>query len=225
MSKPLVARPRHMGGFTLVEVLVAFTLLSAVMLALGAALRSMAQTEQRVDARLAEVDELRVAASFLQSTIGRVSPRRLETPSAAGQSLFVFAGEPQSLSWIGVMPARHGAGGRHYFRLAAESFGGSTSLVIRFMPWNGTAAFPDWRRAEFKVLVTRLASLRFQYCDNDVQPPACADRWTVPDKMPGRVRINVSDERGAWPELVIAARPLRGGERGSGGFTVGGTGE
>ena len=103
MKSAAVTRLRRMRGFTLVEVLVAFTLLSAVMLALGAALRTMAQTEQRVDARLAEVDQMRVAAAFLQSTIGRVSPRRADTPSEVGKSLFLFAGEPQSLSWIGVM--------------------------------------------------------------------------------------------------------------------------
>jgi general secretion pathway protein J len=223
MKGASVSLSRRMGGFTLVEVLVAFTLLSAVMLALGAALRTMAQTEERVDRRLAEVDDMRVAAAFLQSTIGRVSARRAVTPSEAGKSLFLFAGEPQSLSWVGVMPARHGAGGRHYFRLAPESSAGSTSLVIRFAPWNGTAAFPDWSRAESRVLVPQLASLRFQYCDGNAQPPVCSDRWSVPDRMPGRVRIGVGDDRGAWPDLVIAARPLGGGERGGGGFTVGGS--
>lgn len=222
MKAPTVSGARRMAGFTLVEVLVAFALLSAVMLGLGAALRTMAQTEQRVDARMAEIDHLRVAAAFLQATIGRVSARRTDAPTEAGKSLYVFAGEPQALSWVGVMPARHGAGGRHYFRLAPEASGGSSSLVIRFVPWNGTAAFPDFSRAESRVLVPRLANLRLQYCDSDAQPPACFDRWAVPDKLPGRVRINVSDERGAWPDLVIAARALGGGERGGGGFTIGG---
>jgi general secretion pathway protein J len=212
-----------MRGFTLVEVLVAFALLSAVMLALGAALRTMAKTEERVDRSLAQVDELRVAAAFLQSTLGRVSARRADTPSEVGKSLYLFAAEPQSVSWVGVMPARHGTGGRHYFRLAAESAAGSSSLVIRFAPWNGKAAFPEWSLAESRVLVPRLATLRLQYCDSNAQPPACFDRWTLPDKLPGRVRLSVSDDRGAWPDLVIVARPLGGGERGGGGFTVGGS--
>lgn len=223
MKRACPNRRRRVGGFTLVEVLVAFTLLSAVMLALGAALRTMAQTEERVDRRLAESDELRVAVAFLQTAIGRVSPQRSKAPTEAGKSLFLFAGEPQSLSWVGVMPARHGAGGRHYFRLAPESVGGATALVIRFAPWNAAAVFPDWSRADSRVLVPRLAGLRIQYCNSDAQPPECVDRWTVADKMPGRVRISVSDEGGAWPELVIAARPLGGGQRGGGGFVVGGS--
>jgi general secretion pathway protein J len=212
-----------MRGFTLVEVLVAFTLLSTIMLALGAALRTMAQTEERVDRRLAEVDELRVAAGFLQSTLGRVSPRRAETPSEVGKSLLIFSGEPQAIAWVGVMPARHGAGGRNYFHLAPESVAGASSLVIRFVPWDGKAAFPDWSRADSRVLVPRLTAVRFEYCEGNAQPATCSDRWTLPDKLPARVRINVNDGHGAWPELVIAARPLGGGERGSGNFTIGGT--
>jgi general secretion pathway protein J len=212
-----------MRGFSLVEVLVAFTLLAMIMLALGAALRTMAHTEERVDQRLAQVDELRVAVGFLQSTLGRVSPRRAAAPSEVGQSLLIFSGEPQAIAWVGVMPARHGVGGRYYFRLASEGAAGASSLVIRFVPWDGKAAFPDWTRAESRVLVPRLTTVRFDYCDGNAQPATCFARWAFPDKLPARVRINVNDDRGAWPELVIAARPLGGGERGGGGFTIGGT--
>ena len=49
--RPLADRER-MSGFTLVEILVVMTLMSVVMLALGAAMRTIAQTEERVDQRL-----------------------------------------------------------------------------------------------------------------------------------------------------------------------------
>ncbi len=43
------APSRHLWGFTLVEMLVAMTLLSLLVLAMGSALRATAQTEERVD--------------------------------------------------------------------------------------------------------------------------------------------------------------------------------
>ena len=65
------ATPAH-WGFTLIEVLVVISLLSLLMLAMGSALRTTAQTEERVDQRLQRTDEIRVASGFLRSVLGRV---------------------------------------------------------------------------------------------------------------------------------------------------------
>ena len=76
------SNPKRMGGFTLVEVLVVMSLLSLVMLAMGSALRTTAQTEERVDQRLQRADEMRLAADFLRSILGRVSARKVPGPVA-----------------------------------------------------------------------------------------------------------------------------------------------
>lgn len=60
----------HQTGFTLVELLVTMALLSMLMLGMASALRTMAQTEERVDARLARADELRVATGFCTPCFG-----------------------------------------------------------------------------------------------------------------------------------------------------------
>ena len=103
---------RRLRGFTLLELLVVMGLLSAVMLALGAALRTIAQSEDRVDRRLAQADELRVASAFMRTTLGRVSARKMAPAPASGASPVLFAAAPEALAWVGVMPARYGQGGR-----------------------------------------------------------------------------------------------------------------
>ena len=114
---------RRLRGFTLLELLVVMGLLSAVMLALGAALRTIAQSEDRVDHRLAQADELRVASAFMRTTLGRVSARKMAPAPASGASPVLFAAAPEALAWAGVMPARYGQGGRQYFRLGIEPAG------------------------------------------------------------------------------------------------------
>ena len=70
-----IARTQQQG-FTLVELLVVMTLLSLVMLAMGSALRTTAQTEERIDQRLQRADEMRVANGFLREILGRLSARK-----------------------------------------------------------------------------------------------------------------------------------------------------
>ena len=89
---------RRMRGFTLLELLVVMGLLSAVMLALGAALRTIAQSEDRVDRRLAQADELRVASAFIRTTLGRVSARKVVLAATSGASPLLFAAAPDALA-------------------------------------------------------------------------------------------------------------------------------
>ena len=107
-------------GFTLVELLVAMALLSLLMLGMASALRSMAQTEERVDSRLAQTDEFRVATGFLDTVLGQVSVRKTTALLKEGESPYLFVGKPDEMAWVGIMPARHGVGGRTFFRLRLE---------------------------------------------------------------------------------------------------------
>ncbi|MEO8118593.1 MAG: prepilin-type N-terminal cleavage/methylation domain-containing protein, partial [Rhodoferax sp.] len=66
------------SGFTLLELLVVMTLLSIIMVGLVSALRTMAQTETKIDQRLQRLDEIRVARTFLQQTLTRVSAAKLD---------------------------------------------------------------------------------------------------------------------------------------------------
>jgi general secretion pathway protein J len=209
-----------MAGFTLVEILVVMTLLSLVMLALGAAMRTIAQTEQRVDLRLQRADELRVATNFLSSTLGRISARKSTVPTQAGTSTYQFSGNPDEAVWIGVMPARFGAGGRYFFRLALERFGSDRGLVIRFVPWTPGAVIPPWNTAESRVLVGGVQGMSLEYAEPNSgigwQP-----QWREADKLPTRVRIALRTGTGDWPELIIPMRALPAGDNGRGGFSLG----
>lgn len=214
----LVARQ---SGFTLVELLVTMALLSMLMLGMASALRTMAQTEERVDARLARADELRVATNFLRTVLGRVSVRRTTAPLKEGASPFMFAGAADAVAWVGIMPARHGAGGRTFFRLALEPLQDGSALVIRFIPWTDRADFPDWGQADSRILAREVTSLALSYEDARQSVPTWVSAWTRTDSLPERVRIDLQTSAGPWPLWVLPMRSLPASERGSGRFSAG----
>ena len=213
---------RAWQGFTLLELLVTMALLSLLMLGMASALRTMAQTEERVDARLASADEFRVATGFLRSIVGQVSARKNPTPLNQGASPYLFVGAPTALSWVGVMPARYGAGGRNFFHLAVEPVQGVSALVIRFLPWTDSAEFPDWGQAENHVLVRGVTSFALSYEDARQPEPLWVTTWERSDSLPERVRIELHTDTGPWPMWIAAMRSLPASERGgSGRFSAG----
>ena len=216
------AAPTH-GGFTLIEVLVVISLLSLVMLAMGSALRTTAQTEERVDQRLQRIDEMRVASDFLRSILGRISARKMVGPVVEGESQFIFRGNKNELTWIGIMPARYGAGGRHHFRLALEDAPAGRALVVRFAPWVDDAQPVDWAAAQMYALVTNVTELALQYGDANAEPPLWTPQWTNPEQLPQRVMVSLTTVNGRWPQLVIAMRIAPGSDPASSGAVFGGT--
>ena len=205
--------PHSTGGFTLVEMLVAMTLLSLLVLAMGSALRSTAQTEERVDQRLARNDELRVTSSFLQSVLGRISGQRRAGITSVDENPFLLRADAKELVWVGVMPARYGAAGRQFFRLSLANTGNSASLVLQFMPMDEPVLPSGWEGATTEVLVRDVMDLALQYQDAGQDKPEWQSVWESKERLPTHVLISLATRsNGAWPPMVVAMRPLIGSD-------------
>ena len=200
-------------GFTLIEVLIALTLLSLLMLALTGAMRAMGQTSEGVERRIEAEDDYRIAQAFLRDILGQASAR-VSDQSAAGGGLrdVFFAGQPDALVWIGIMPARHGLGGRHYMRLALEPDASGTHLVLRYAPWNGAPAFADWATAEARILVRDVQGLhlRYQHPLSGAWQPNWSPAADLPPGinlfLPSAIELAVDGPTPAWPPVVVALR-------------------
>jgi len=193
------------AGFTLVELLIVLVLLSLVVLAMGSALRTASQTEERVDARLQRMDDLRVANGFLRTVLGRMSAQKTGLPVPMGSSPYFFTGTSTAIAWVGVMPARYGAGGRYHFRLTR------------------TDAPPDWAAAQGSVLLTGVTGLSLHYEDAAGEPPIWAPEWTVIDRLPNRIAIAVQTATGPWPDIIVAPRVLPASDPRTSGPVFGGS--
>ncbi len=203
-------------GFTLLELLVVMSLLSVIMAGLVSALHGMAQTETKIDQRLERLDEIRVARAFLQQTLGRLSAQTIDDPKAPGKRKAAFEATPDSLSWVGIMPVRADVGGRHFFRLTMEDTGTGRELVIRFAPWEPDQGFPDWNKAQERVLISGIATLAVQaqgiapvgQSPAPAWPDGWQSGWPVPDALPEQLRLSLVDAQGQWPEWDIALLAL-----------------
>ncbi|QNP49965.1 prepilin-type N-terminal cleavage/methylation domain-containing protein [Diaphorobacter aerolatus] len=222
-TRPCAREPR---GFTLVEMLVVMVLLSTIMLALVSGMRSAGQSSDRVDAHLAMQDEERLAERFVRSTLGRPSARpvvgaginaplpQLGSAPSSGRPPPLFLGGPDQVSWVGVLPARYGAGGRSFFHLGVEPVEGSNALVLRYLPWDDQANFPDWGAASSQVLMQGVAAASFQY-ENDRPLNMDANTewegtWAHPGYLPARISIDIQREARAPLQWVVPLWPLPG---------------
>jgi len=220
-----MTRLRVARGFTLVEVLVATALLGLVTLGLLSAMRSFAQTETRIDDRIRMDDDLRVSERFLRTIVSTVSPRL--RPTAAGEPKQIdFVGTTDSMRWIGVMPARHGAGGLYRFHLFTRpaSADEPTALVLEFFPYvPGFEVALDPAAVQSRAMASGISEVRFRYQDDVDADEQWLPEWPHPDRLPTRIGLSVLAAAQPWPEILTGVIPVTGPSTiGSGGGLAGG---
>jgi general secretion pathway protein J len=209
---------RASRGFTLLELLVVMTLLSLLMTGMISAMRTMAQTESRIDQRFARMDELRTAYAFLSQAISRQSAAKTALPDTPGESRSLFTATPGSMTWVGVLPARPNVGGLHFFQLTTETTDTGDLLVLRLVPCDPDFTPPDWSAAERHVLATHITKLDIQaqgsaprgYPQEKNWPQGWQSGWPIADVLPQQVRLSLQGPKVAdvWSwTIAIHALP------------------
>lgn len=216
----MTGKHKHCLGFTLVEVLISLVLLSLLSLGMVSAMRTMGQTQDRIDQRFARAEELQSVMGFVDEILGRVSDRRSNLIEQ-GKPVLLFNGQARSIEWLGIMPARHGMGGRHFFKLAIETVASEQALVLRYQPWRGESSWPDWTSASWRVLVPEVSRLSISYAGKDMLPQQWTPAWALAGALPERIRLDVSTRWGEWPLWLIPVHSLSPGGGRSDMFTTG----
>lgn len=206
-------------GFTLLEMLVTMALLSLVMLGLASSFFSLGQTETRIDARLDQSSQLRASMNFLDQTLGRISAKRKPGQQNVNDPLYWFEGNGQAVRWVGIMPARFGAGGRYFFELGVVQ----GDLVLRFAPWNGALQFPSGSSMESRTLLQDVVQFSIQYRGEEEDSIEWSDQWAFPQQIPSHIMLNIVTSQMALPAKILAMRPAGPAGQGSGNAVIGGS--
>ena len=184
---------RQAGGFTLLEVLLAVTLLAAA-LALGfGVVRAAGATVARGE--LVSQRNERMGAQGIVFAFDRQSGRSLR-----------FEGTAQSLRFVADLPDYLGRGGPHLHVLSVgdDGTGKGKALEVVFRLVQAAEARAPTRPPE--PLAEGLTRVEFAYrsLDDSGKLGAWQAPWENPEALPLQVRVRIADAQGEWPDVVIS---------------------
>lgn len=204
-------------GFTLVEVVIALSLISLILLGLLSALRTFGRTSDALADRADRIEEVVAVSGFLRATTARLVPGQLAGAPREGP---VVEGRAAELTWLGVLPARFGGGGVHLFHLALESVGSDQALVLRFLPYARGLEGARVSEAEPRLRLDRVSSLSFAF---EARDTGWRSDWTGRVDIPEKISIQIVAAGDRWPDIVVHPMLVDARGVGSGEIVIGGS--
>jgi general secretion pathway protein J len=204
------------AGFTLLEVLVAITLLGLLSVGLFGSVRVGGQGWRRTEQHRAATADVIALQDVLRRMIAAAKPDFASADPA--DRTVAFDGEAQSLAFTATLPDAIAPGQQGRLRLflaragatqaGATQAGAMQTLMLAWrldVPASDGGSLPE----KYVVLLDHVRGLRFAYCESSHGGAAfgCSDSWSGRDTLPALVRLHVerdSDAPGPWPDLVAA---------------------
>jgi general secretion pathway protein J len=189
-------------GFTLLEVMIALTILSMIMVATIAALRGFGNTKATVTQVTNRLDEVRIVSDFLRNSLGSAMPLRqggTTTPTFGQAQLSgtYFQGNSAELVWVAPLVAGADLGGAFLMQLAYEE----KTLQLRWHRYRPVLEEFNWAEIEPRALLAEVEEFNIGYLPN--YGGEWLEEWPESVTNPVAVRLQIKSRNRYWPELVV----------------------
>ena len=196
---------RKQAGFTLLEVLVATTLFSFILIMLYSSLFSTGHHWRVSEIHARQNEDKRLILSFIRRVIEQTSPM---IQREAKESRLLFQGDDSSLQFVTHLPAHHAGSGIYFLKFEVRD----DELLLKYTPLTRNKAMFEvdiFVEAEAINLLTKIKGINLEYFGQDTPnaDPAWYDEWNNGARLPELIRFQViTDPDNPWPELLIALR-------------------
>lgn len=187
------------GGFALLELVVAITLMGLVLVALYSGLRLGLNSSESGEARAEAANRQRLVEEFLRRQLAQ--SMTVYAVNDRQERMVTFAGQAGVIEFVGPMLAHLGQAGLYRMRIG-ENEG---RLWLRWRPY--LPADPNAGEERETVLLDGVSGLEWAYfgAERDDDPrPQWHSAWTGLTRRPALVRLNLVVGSETWPDLVVA---------------------
>ncbi|HCK80860.1 MAG TPA: prepilin-type N-terminal cleavage/methylation domain-containing protein [Candidatus Competibacter sp.] len=189
------------AGFTLLELVVAITLLGLLLVVLYSGLRLGLNGTDSGERRAEATNRLRLVQEFLRRQL--VQSMTVRTNDQQGNRVVVFSGQADGIEFVAPLLTQLGQGGLYRIRLGASD----GRLWMRWRLYRADEG-PAGGQERETVLLDGVTGVEWGYFgperDDDQQPPRWRADWSNTERRPLLVRLNLTRPGEPWPDLVVA---------------------
>ena len=191
-------------GFTLIEVLIAMTLLGIMVVVLFSSMKTCAESWQKGEDKITQVNEVAVVHQFFQRHLSLALPL-WDDFSEEGNKVFAFQGKSQSLQFVSSFPASAKKSGLQRFSLDLIKDGDGQAIQVSITPFYPVTEGEEWRKEEVDLLRhVQSFSLAYYELEDPEAEGIWQEEWLDRETLPRLVKIKIARDDGSfWPDMIV----------------------
>ena len=198
---------KNARGFTLIEVVIAASLLAVGLALVFASIRGAMRATERAEVQAQREERLRAVQGFMRAQITAAMPIAYQFSAETGEAKF-FTLSSTKLEFVSNMPGYLSRGGPYLQTLELVPGEGGQRLLFQHQMLSSEGALPAEREAV--VLFDGIAEASFdaRTIDPSAKASAWQPQWDASAQLPPmvRLRLRFADGSRRWPEFVAAPR-------------------
>lgn len=194
-------------GFTLIEMIVALSLLAFGLALTFGALRGATKATQNAEITAQRSERLRAVQGFLRRQLGGALPMVYATDETSGEGT-LFYGEANKLQFVASMPGYLSRGGPYLQTLELVPGENAQQLQFQYQLLTPDGPLPAEREPEVLIDGIDEGGFEFPEFDDEGKLASWEPEWKVNTQLPALLRLNLrfNDARMRWPVFEVALR-------------------
>ncbi|MDX1460097.1 MAG: prepilin-type N-terminal cleavage/methylation domain-containing protein [Xanthomonadales bacterium] len=201
---------RSQHGFTLVELLLALTLMAILMALAYGGLKAAARASESGTQRLDDTLSMRATHQFIRRQINQMQPLPFGFADDLEDPNVVFEGNAQGIRFVAPMPGYLGQGGPQVQQIVAVRGDDGMDLLFNHALLLGFDPALGFQRDPV-LLMEGLESVQFEFLARDEQGELIGwtQAWVTPNLLPVAVSLDIDPGEESplnWPLLTAGVR-------------------
>ncbi len=192
------------SGFTLLEMLISFALVSLLFLALFASFNTIGRSWDAADTRMNKTEDLRLISDFLRRQLGQAMVVKIKGEKQP--QVYAFEGTSTSLRYAAPLQPLQHQGGVFLIELTIVGGKNGKALEMRYAPYRPELTWEEaFEEAEPVPVFDGLKDAAFEYfgAEEAGQDPEWSPDWEDKPLFPQMLKMSLADAERAWPEMLI----------------------
>ncbi len=194
-------------GFTLIEVLIAMSLLSLMMILLFSSLNIGAKSWQQGEEKIADVNEMAVIQQFFNTHLAHALPQWNDFDPEK-ERVFAFQGQKNAVQFVGAFPASAARSGLQLFKIVRKNSRNKSVVTVSVAPFFPLAENETVFEDEIELLSgVKQFELAYFGLNDETGEYQWQSEWVNKELQPRLIKIAIELEDGRYlPNIIVALR-------------------